>query len=88
MIKETYVVKSKDGLHARPASLLTKLAGEFPGEVNLEYKDRSVTMKSIMAVMSLGMPHGASFSVIVDGDGENAHKEKLENLLKEYEIIK
>ncbi|MGS0971634.1 MAG: HPr family phosphocarrier protein [Candidatus Izemoplasmataceae bacterium] len=87
MIQTTYTVKSKDGLHARPASLLTKLASEFDGEVDLSYKDKTVTMKSIMAVMSLGIPHNATFTITVDGDGENAHKEKLELLLREHEII-
>lgn len=87
MIKTTYTVKSKDGLHARPASLLTKLASEFDGEVSLMYNDKTVTMKSIMAVMSLGIPHDATFTIIVDGDGEKAHKDKLEGLLKEHDII-
>lgn len=87
MIKESYVVKSKEGLHARPASLLTKLASEFKGEVVLEYKEKAVTMKSIMAVMSLGIPHKANFSISVDGEGEENHLKKLESLLKEYEIV-
>jgi len=87
MIQTTYTVKSKDGLHARPASLLTKLASEFDGEVNLGYQDKTVTMKSIMAVMSLGIPHDATFTISVDGEGEKVHKEKLEALLKEHEII-
>lgn len=87
MVKKTYTVKSKDGLHARPASLLTKLASEFDGEVSLKFDDKTVTMKSIMAVMSLGIPHDAEFTIVVDGDGEEEHQEKLEALLKEHDII-
>lgn len=44
------------GLHARPATVAVNAASKFKSEVKVAYKGRSVNMKSIMGVMSLGIP--------------------------------
>ena len=43
------------GLHARPATVAVNAASKFKSEVKVSYKGRTVNMKSIMGVMSLGM---------------------------------
>ena len=55
MEKRDFHVVADTGIHARPATLLVQTASKFNSDVNLEYKGKSVNLKSIMGVMSLGV---------------------------------
>lgn len=86
MIEKTYTVISQTGIHARPATLLVQAAGKFESEISLTYKDKTVNLKSIMGVMSLGIPGGSEIKISVDGTDEELAIESLEKLLKEEEL--
>jgi len=53
MKRKEVEIKNKFGLHARPASLLVKLATTFEAEVQLVKDDTEVNAKSILGVMML-----------------------------------
>ncbi|MFC4320404.1 phosphocarrier protein HPr [Litchfieldia salsa] len=67
MAEKTFKVTSESGIHARPATALVQAAGKFNSDINLEFNGRSVNLKSIMGVMSLGIGQGAEIKVIVEG---------------------
>ena len=52
MEKKEFHVVAETGIHARPATLLVQTASKFSADLNLEYKGKSVNLKSIMGVMS------------------------------------
>ncbi len=87
MIKEKYIVKDVAGLHARPASVLSAAAAKYQEDVDIIYKDKRVTLKSIMSVMSLGIPHAAEFYIEVRGEQEKEQIAILKGILTEYKII-
>ena len=70
MEKKEYHVIAETGIHARPATLLVQTASKFASDIQLEYKGKSVNLKSIMGVMSLGFGQGAD--VVITADGEDA----------------
>ncbi len=70
MEKQQYHVIAETGIHARPATLLVQTASKFSSEVQLEYKGKSVNLKSIMGVMSLGVGQGADVVITVEGEDE------------------
>ena len=70
MEKKEYHVIAETGIHARPATLLVQTASKFASDIQLEYKGKSVNLKSIMGVMSLGVGQGAD--VVITADGEDA----------------
>lgn len=86
-MKKTYRVIDEAGLHARPASLMVAEATKYNDEINIIYKEKSLTMKSIMAVMSLGVPCGADFSLEINGPNEETILNVLEEILKEHNVI-
>ena len=45
------------GLHARPATVAVNAASKFKSDVKITFNGKSVNMKSIMGVMSLGFLH-------------------------------
>ena len=65
MEKKEFHIVAETGIHARPATLLVQTASKFNSDINLEYKGKSVNLKSIMGVMSLGVGQGS-----VDGADE------------------
>lgn len=73
MYQREATVKSKIGLHARPASMLVKAASSYKCKVTLQYKGKQVEAKSMLAVLAAGIRHGEVVTVIADGeDAENA----------------
>ena len=60
MAEKTFTVTADSGIHARPATVLVQAASKYDSDVNLEYNGKSVNLKSIMGVMSLGIPKGLS----------------------------
>lgn len=82
MSKKSYTVISDTGIHARPATLLVQTASQFSSDINLEYKGKTVNLKSIMGVMSLGIGKGAEIVISVNGSDETAALESIETLLK------
>jgi phosphocarrier protein HPr len=71
-----------EGLHARPAALFVKLAGEQPVPVTVR-KDGGdpVAANSILAVMTLGAAAGDEVVLSADGDGADAALDALEQYL-------
>ncbi|WP_102345333.1 phosphocarrier protein HPr [Bacillus sp. Marseille-P3661] len=84
MPEQTFHITSESGIHARPATSLVQAATRFNCEVNLEYQGKNVNLKSIMGVMSLGIPQGAEIKIITEGnDGDEALKAIAETMKSE-----
>jgi len=83
-IEKNYKIISDSGLHARPASLLVSTVTPFSAEMTLEYEEKKVNLKSIMGVMSLGIPQGAEVKVVVTG---NDAAEAISNIDKVMETL-
>ena len=70
------------GLHARPATVAVNAASKFKCEVKVAYKGRTVNMKSIMGVMSLGVGQGADVTITADGDDAKEAIEAIADTMK------
>ncbi len=75
------------GLHARPATVAVNAASKFKSEVKVAYKGRTVNMKSIMGVMSLGIPTQSEIMVSCDGDDEDVAIKTIEEVLRAQKVI-
>ncbi|MFB1098304.1 MULTISPECIES: phosphocarrier protein HPr [Bacillaceae] len=84
MQEKTFTITSETGIHARPATLLVNKAGQFNSEIELAYKERKVNLKSIMGVMSLGVPQGAQVVITADGNDEEAALEGIQEVLENH----
>ena len=79
--REFHVV-ADTGIHARPATLLVQTASKFNSDINLEYKGKSVNLKSIMGVMSLGVGQGADVVITAEGADEAEAIAGIEETMK------
>ena len=73
-----YVIKDKEGIHARPAGLLVKEAAGFPCTVTIGKDGKDVDAKRIFGVMGLGAKCGEEITVKTEGEKEDEGKEPKE----------
>ncbi len=79
MFKKNAEIMNSLGIHARPASMLVKLASSFESKVELEKDNVKVNAKSIMGVLMLASEQGDEVTVIADGKDE---KEAVGSLIE------
>jgi phosphocarrier protein len=73
MPERTVQIVNRNGLHARPAAEIVKLAARFESEITIVKDDLDVNGKSIMGVMMLAAEHGSSITFRAEGpDADNA----------------
>ena len=75
------------GLHARPATVAVNAASKFKSEVKVSYNSRSVNMKSIMGVMSLGIPTQSEITISCEGEDEDNAITAIEEVLRAQKVI-
>jgi len=72
MVERTVQILNKNGLHARPAAEIVKLAAKYRSEITISRDGTEVNGKSIMGVMMLAAECGAS--VVLRAEGEDAEQ--------------
>jgi len=82
-----YKIVDEAGLHARPASVLVQTAAKFPNESFIEFNGKKLTLKSIMAVMSLGIPQHSVIQLTVEGDNPEQIFAALEKVLEDNNLV-
>lgn len=82
MEKREFKVIAETGIHARPATLLVQAASKLSSDINLEYSGKSVNLKSIMGVMSLGVGQGSEISISAEGDDEKEAIDAIADTMK------
>ncbi|MDM5315663.1 phosphocarrier protein HPr [Fictibacillus sp. b24] len=82
MAEKTFKVTSESGIHARPATTLVNQAGQFSSDITLDYNGKSVNLKSIMGVMSLGIQQGSSIVIKAEGSDAEEAIAALEDVMK------
>jgi phosphocarrier protein HPr len=81
-MEKTFKVTADSGIHARPATLLVNVAGKFNSDINLEYNGKTVNLKSIMGVMSLGIQQGTEIKVSANGEDAEQALTAIEETMK------
>ena len=72
MVERTVQILNKNGLHARPAAEIVKLAAKYRSEITISRDGTEVNGKSIMGVMMLAAECGAS--IVLRAEGEDAEQ--------------
>lgn len=65
-------VVNPQGLHARPADMLVKLANQYKSKIEIIRSRERVDCKSILALLTLAAVQGTELSVEADGDDAEA----------------
>ncbi|WP_342045085.1 phosphocarrier protein HPr [Bacillus sp. OTU530] len=87
MVQQQFVVIADSGIHARPVTKLVQAASKFHAGINLEYKGRTVNLKSIMGVMSLGIPKNASIKITAEGSDAADAISALQDIMQKEGLV-
>ncbi len=79
----TYVITDKEGIHARPAGELVKLAKSYASSVFVIKEGKKADAKKVFGLMGLGVKQGMEITVQVEGEDEDTAAVALETFLKE-----
>ena len=77
MIAFDYTITDAAGIHARPAGLLAKEASKCKSRVTLHFDGRQADARRLIAVMHMGVRHGSTVHVEVEGADEAQAAERL-----------
>ncbi|MBO5313082.1 MAG: HPr family phosphocarrier protein [Clostridia bacterium] len=75
-----YIIRDKNGLHARPAGMLTTVAKGFESSVTVKAGEKEADGKRLLSLMSLGAKQGTELHFIIEGEDE----ERAETALKKH----
>lgn len=82
-MEKVVTLKNGSGLHARPASLFVAEASKFAADVFIEVNGKRVNAKSILGLLTLGVPQGQSMTIITDGSDEEKALNTLTKLVED-----
>lgn len=82
MEKRDFTVTADTGIHARPATILVQTASDYKSDLQLTYEGKTVNLKSIMGVMSLGVGKNANITISANGDDEKDALDAVAKTLK------
>ena len=77
-----YVIQDKDGIHARPAGVLVKIANGFKSQIAISKAAKKGDLKRIFSVMALGAKQGDTVTVRIEGEDEVQAAAALQEALK------
>ena len=81
MIEREATIVNQEGLHARPAAKIVRLASTFDSEIELFKDGLAVNGKSIMGVMMLAAECGATIIIKAEGDDAEAAIDAIADLV-------
>ena len=81
MVERTVQILNNNGLHARPAAEIVKLAAKYRSEITLVKDGMEVNGTSIMGVMMLAAECGSTLVLRADGPDAAAALDALATLI-------
>ena len=78
-----YIIKDENGLHARPAGMLTKEAKKYQSAVTISCNGKSAVASKLMAIMGMGVKRGDSVEVTIEGADEDTAAAELQKFFRE-----
>jgi len=84
MIKKTFLIINKLGLHARASAKFVTTASQFESDITVSRNDRTVNGKSIMGMMMLAAAKETEIVVTANGDDAKQALTEIEQLINDY----
>lgn len=79
----TYTITDAQGIHARPAGELVKVAKGFNSTIKLSKDGKEGDCKKIFGIMGLGVKQGNEVVFTFDGDDEDAACDAVSKFMQE-----
>lgn len=84
-LKKRLHIRSRQGLHARPAALFVQVANRFKAAIRVRRGRREVDGKSIMGLLTLAASRGATIEITAKGADAADAMRALEQMIARSE---
>jgi len=81
-LSRTVIVKNSQGLHARPADTLVRLASQYDSTILIGKGGELVDCKSILSLLTLGAAQGTELLISAEGDDAEQALHSIEELFE------
>lgn len=78
-----FTINDKNGLHARPAGMISSTSKGFLSKITIKNGAKEADGKRLLSVMALGAKCGSTLEFIIDGDDEENAENALKAILEE-----
>lgn len=85
MVSKEIMIKNSQGLHARPATLLVRIASSFKSNITIEYNGKGANAKSLIGILSLGVNKDNVINITIKGSDEEKALQEICNLIESLE---
>lgn len=83
MVSKTIEVVNKEGLHMRPAGILSAEMKKFADcKVTLKVDDKVIKATAVMQIMAAGIKCGSMVEITAEGENEQAALDKAAELFE------
>lgn len=82
MVKESVVIENETGLHARPATEISKIAMKYKCDINFLVNGKKINAKSPLMIMAAGIKNKTELEILCDGENEEKALEELKLAFK------
>ena len=81
-LNRTVTVRNAQGLHARPADMLVRLATQFESDIQIGKDGQLVDCKSILSLLTLGAAQGTELSLSAQGADATSALQSISELFE------
>lgn len=81
-----YTIQNPVGLYVDVVNEITAVAGRFDSKIYMTYLDRTVNLKSVMGVLSLGVPAKAQLTFRAEGVDAKDALQIIKNCLEQLKV--
>lgn len=81
MIKTSFIVTNRAGLHARTAARLVSTTATFDSSIEIGNDEKMVDAKSILSIMLLAASQGSELTLHIDGPDEEEALKAIQELV-------
>jgi len=82
MSVKTATIRNEAGIHCRPSACIVKVVEGYQGRIRVTSGDNAVDIRSMMSILSLGLPQGAEITIEVAGPEEESMCSRLVTLFE------
>jgi phosphocarrier protein len=83
MVSKTVTVINSDGIHMRPAGMISKTATSFVNcNISLNSNGKSINAKTLMQIMASCLKKGNEVEIVCDGENEEAALSEISSLFE------
>ena len=82
MIKDKVLIENETGLHARPATEISKEAMKYKSDIKFVVNGKTANAKSPLMIMAAEIKSKSEMEIICDGEDEEEALEGLKTVIK------